>query len=218
MPNLFNNSEVKNPEGLEPVADNTPVVAKASTGAKVVVYASFILILPVIWYIVRRNKFLRMQNDINEAASGIDTQLQKRSDTLNKIVLQVKSYKIHEEKVFEDVAKLRSLTLAGNTATNSQEIESLNNSIFGRLMAVAENYPELKADSLYKELMEETVYLERELAAARRLYNSKVNAFNMQIMTWPDNVVASNMQLSTAPLFQASTKARQDVDMNELGL
>ncbi|MFV8413873.1 LemA family protein [Mycoplasma sp. Sp48II] len=218
MPNLFNNSEVKNPEGLEPVADNTPVVAKASTGAKVVVYASFILILPVIWYIVRRNKFLRMQNDINEAASGIDTQLQKRSDTLNKIVLQVKSYKIHEEKVFEDVAKLRSLTLAGNTAANSQEIESLNNSIFGRLMAVGENYPELKADSLYKELMEETVYLERELAAARRLYNSKVNAFNMQIMTWPDNVVASNMQLSTAPLFQASTKARQDVDMNELGL
>ncbi|MFV8478144.1 LemA family protein [Mycoplasma sp. B6400] len=218
MSNLFNNSEVKNTEGLEPVADNIPVAAKASTGAKVVVYASFIFIIPVIWYIVRRNKFLRMQNEINEAASGIDTQLQKRSDTLNKIVLQVKSYKIHEEKVFEDVAKLRSLTLAGNTAANSQEIESLNNSIFGRLMAVGENYPELKADSLYKELMEETVYLERELAAARRLYNSKVNAFNMQIMTWPDNVVSSNMKLSTAPLFQASTKARQDVDMNELGL
>ncbi|MHA3796158.1 LemA family protein [Mycoplasma sp. HF14] len=218
MSNLFNNSEVKNPQGLEPVADNTPVLAKASTAAKVVVYISFILIIPIIWYIICRNKFLRMQNEINEAASGIDTQLQKRSDTLNKIVLQVKSYKIHEEKVFEDVAKLRSLTLAGNTAANSQEIESLNNSIFGRLMAVGENYPELKADSLYKELMEETVYLEREIAAARRLYNSKANAFNMKIMTWPDNVVSSNMQLSTTPLFQASAKARQDVDMNELGL
>ncbi|MFV8470469.1 LemA family protein [Mycoplasma sp. AA7A] len=218
MSNLFNNSELKNPEGLEPVADNTEVAAKASTPAKVVVYASFIFIIPVIWYIVRRNKFLRMQNEINEAASGIDTQLQKRSDTLNKIVLQVKSYKIHEEKVFEDVAKLRSLTLAGNTAANSEEIESLNNSIFGRLMAVGENYPELKADGLYKELMEETVYLEREIAAARRLYNSKANAFNMQIMTWPDNVVSSNMKLSTVPLFQASAKARKDVDMNELGL
>ncbi|MFV8476054.1 LemA family protein [Mycoplasma sp. VS403A] len=218
MSNLFNNSELKNPEGLEPVADNTEVAAKASTPAKVVVYASFIFIIPVIWYIVRRNKFLRMQNEINEAASGIDTQLQKRSDTLNKIVLQVKSYKIHEEKVFEDVAKLRSLTLSGNTAANSEEIESLNNSIFGRLMAVGENYPELKADGLYKELMEETVYLEREIAAARRLYNSKANAFNMQIMTWPDNVVSSNMKLSTVPLFQASAKARKDVDMNELGL
>ncbi|MFV8483661.1 LemA family protein [Mycoplasma sp. Z473B] len=218
MSNLFNNSELKNPEGLEPVADNTEVAAKASTPAKVVVYASFIFIIPVIWYIVRRNKFLRMQNEINEAASGIDTQLQKRSDTLNKIVLQVKSYKIHEEKVFEEVAKLRSLTLSGNTAANSEEIESLNNSIFGRLMAVGENYPELKADGLYKELMEETVYLEREIAAARRLYNSKANAFNMQIMTWPDNVVSSNMKLSTVPLFQASAKARKDVDMNELGL
>ncbi|MFV8400971.1 LemA family protein [Mycoplasma sp. 005V] len=218
MSNLFNNSEVKNPQGLEPVADNTPVTATASLGGKIVIYASFILIIPLVWYIIRRNNFLRMQNDINEAASGIDTQLQKRSDTLNKIVAQVKSYKIHEEKVFEDVAKLRALTLSGNTAANSQEIESLNNSIFGRLMAVGENYPELKADSLYKELMEETVYLEREIAAARRLYNSKANAFNMQIMTWPDNVVSSNMKLTTVPLFQASAKARLDVNMNDLGL
>ncbi|SJZ52262.1 LemA family protein [Mycoplasmopsis verecunda] len=218
MANLFNNSEIKNPQGLEPVADNTPVKATASTGAKVMVYLSFLLIVPIFLYIIKRNNFLRTQNEINEKASLIDVQLQKRSDTLTKLVAQVKSYKIHEEKVFEDVARLRALTLSGNTAANSNEIESLNNSIFGRLMAVGENYPELKADSMYMNLMDETAYIEREIASARRLYNSTVNAFNMSIMTFPANVVAENMGLSTASLFQASTKARLDVDMNELGL
>ncbi|WLP85842.1 LemA family protein [Mycoplasma seminis] len=218
MSNLFNNANVPAEEGFQPVADNTPKPAVASIGAKIAVYLSFILIIPIFIYISQRNKYLRMQNSINEKASLIDVQLQKRADTLNKLVLQVKSYKIHEEKVFEDVAKLRSLTLSGNAAANSAEIEALNNSIFGRLMAVAENYPELKADGLYRDLMEETTYLEREIAASRRLYNSEANMFNASIMVFPGNVPASSMGLHSVPLFQANAKARADVDMNALGL
>ncbi|QCZ36469.1 LemA family protein [Mycoplasma nasistruthionis] len=216
MANLFDNTTVRNEEGFQPVADNRPVKATASLGAKIFIYASFILIFPIFWYIGKRNAFNRMQNQINNLASGIDVQLQKRSDTLGKLVQQVASYKNFEKEVFSDVAKLRSLTLQGNAIANSQEIDALNNSVFGRVMAVAENYPELKSSSLYMNLMDETTYIEREIAASRRLYNQKVTEFNQEIMVFPSNVPAAASGLSTAPLFQASVKSRQDVDMSIL--
>ncbi|MFL1058689.1 LemA family protein, partial [Mycoplasmopsis synoviae] len=95
-----------------------------------------------------------IQNEINENASLIQIQLAKRADTLTKLVEQVRSYKDFEKETYTEVAKLRNLTSQPSAVENGAEIERLNNSVFGRLMAVAENYTELKASSLYKDLME----------------------------------------------------------------
>ncbi|QGZ97669.1 LemA family protein [Mycoplasma sp. NEAQ87857] len=216
MANLYNQEEVKKPQGTNIEVDNTIVSAKCGTIGKVVWYASWILIIPMIINVVIKNKLMRMQNEVNQAASLIDTQLQKRYDTLNKLVKQVASYKEFEKSTYEQITKLRKLTDSGQTALNSAEIESLNSSVFGRLIAVAENYPDLKSSNLYQQLMEESTYIEREIAAARRLYNSKVQSFNSSLFTWPSNVIACAMCLTTLPYFQASTTAKQDVSMDGL--
>ncbi|MEA4134222.1 LemA family protein [Mycoplasma sp. 2704] len=220
MANLYSHNEEQNQKGFEPTASSVEIAAQASTAAKIFLYIimSIPLFLGWIWYFKRKNSLNRMQNDINNSASSIDVQLQKRNDTLVKLVQQVKSYKIHEAEVFENVTKMRSLAAGGRGIENSAEIENLNQSVFGRLMAISESYPELKASSLYTELMDETTYIEREIAAARRNYNAQANTFNKELFTIPTKIVAANMGLSTVRLFQASSKARKDVDMQELGL
>ncbi|WGI36793.1 LemA family protein [Mesomycoplasma lagogenitalium] len=217
MSNLFNNREYNNPKGLEPAVDNLEKSPNCSVATKVIfwIFGTLLLFAGPIYYLVKRNKFLRIQNEINEAASGIDTQLAKRADTLIKLVDQVKSFKNFEKEILTDVTKMRSL-MGQSGLSNAQELQSLSNSVLGRLIAVSENYPELKSNQLYYELMNQTSYLEREIAASRRLYNSKVTAFNSEIFVWPANIVSSDMKLSTLPLFQASEIQRQDVSMKDL--
>ncbi|QZE12416.1 LemA family protein [Mycoplasma sp. Ms02] len=216
MANLYDHSEQQDPNGFQPKPSNTRIQASAPAFLVVLMYISFILIIPIFWYVSKKNKLVSLQTSTNELASGIDIQLQKRADTLGKLVQQVASYKNFEKSTLENVAKMRTLSYSGNTAEYSEEIESLNKSVFGRLMAISENYPELKANTLYKELMDETTYIEREIAASRRLYNSKANQFNTEILTYFGNVPASAMKLSTLPLYQASVESRKDVDMSVL--
>ncbi|WP_406613452.1 LemA family protein [Mycoplasma corogypsi] len=215
MANLYNQREVTDPQGFNPNVYNVPVNAKCGGFGKEIWYGSFIFIVPIFVHVSMRNALLREQNDINEAASLIDTQLQKRYDTLTKLVAQVKSYKEYEGSIMQEVTRLRSLIGQGSsTISNSREIESLNNSVFGRLMAISENYPELKASNAYEMLMRETTEIEREIAASRRLYNSKVNNFNQKLFIYPNSVAATSLGLSTAPLFAAAEEHKQDVKMD----
>ncbi|AMD81270.1 hypothetical protein MCANPG14_01233 [Mycoplasmopsis canis PG 14] len=217
MANLYNNRENQNPEGFNPFVDNTQINVKTSVLTTVVFWIFGLIIFSGIYFLVKRNKFLRSQNYINEAASSIDVQLAKRSDTLIKLYDVVKSHKEFEKETFSEIAKLRTMQMSGNYSNaQRQELEQLNSSVLGRLIAVSENYPELKSSESYKNLMEQIVYLEREIAAARRLYNSNVTAFNSEIFTLPASVVASSMHLSTFPLFQASNKQREYVSMKNL--
>ncbi|RIV16388.1 LemA family protein [Mycoplasmopsis gallopavonis] len=214
MANIFDQRQERKEESFTPAVDNRPVKAQAGTLGKVVWYGSFIFLIPIISHVSTRNSLLEQQNAIQEAASGIDIQLTKRFDTLSKLYQQVKGYKEMEQSVFEEISRLRNLTNSGNTAANSAEIESLNQNIFSRLIAVVENYPDLKASKLFQELMDETINIEREIAASRRLYNSKVNRFNSQLFTWPSAVIADSLGLETIPLYSASKTQIQDVQMN----
>ncbi|MEE3928409.1 LemA family protein [Mycoplasmopsis ciconiae] len=217
MSNLFNNRENNHPEGFNPSVDNRIIKAQASTAAKIIVFISFILIIPIFWYISTSNKFNRQQNQINEAASNIDIQLTKRSETLTKMFDATKSYIKYEKSVLEDVTKMRSMV--SNLYYESKiearnDLDKLNNSIFGRLIAVSENYPELKADKMFIELSEESAYIEREIAASRRLYNRIVNEYNSDLFVFPKNVVAAQKNLETAALYIASTKQKEDVKLS----
>ncbi|APJ38590.1 LemA family protein [Mycoplasmopsis pullorum] len=219
MANLFDNRTEQDPKGFNPNTDNRPVPAQASGVAKFFYYLFFITIIFIVKHISYLNWFRNKQNEINQAASNIDIQLTKRSETLTKLFETVKGYAKHEKELFESVAEMRSLSGRLNVVDEAQandlrsELTSLNNNVFGRLMMVSENYPELKANTLFQELMEESTYIEREIAASRRLYNSQVTQFNQRLFAFPTNVPASTMRLSTIPLYQASELQRKDVEI-----
>ncbi|WP_426461220.1 LemA family protein [Mycoplasma hafezii] len=212
MANIYDQSQPNRENGFNPTPDIEQRNAKASLGGKIFLYLSFILIIPIIWYIVKNNKLRAQQNKINQLASNIDTQLARRSETLIKLYDTTKGYANFEKSIMTDVTKMRSALLHEQNI-NRNELQELNSSVFGRLFAVAENYPELKASAMFQELAEQAAYLEREIAASRRLYNQEVNEFNTALFVWPSNVVAENAHLRTIELFQASTKQREDVKL-----
>lgn len=214
MSNLYNPKNAGNIEGFEPRIDNDSKKPAVSTAAKVAFWTlgTLFLFIGPIYYISQKNNFMRQQNLINESAGTIEVQLEQRSATLLKLADQVRSYREYEKSILSDITRLRSLK---SNIENAQEIENLNNSLFGRLIAVSENYPELQASKIYQELIEQTSYLERELAAARRLYNSNVNSFNTEIFVFPSSIVASSMNLTTYPMFSTSNQNRQDVSFKD---
>jgi LemA protein len=125
-----------------------------------------------------RNNFMRKQTRINELASGIDVQLKKRRDTLTKLLDATKGYMKYEKSLLTDVTKIRKMNI---TPKNRNEAGGVLDSAFGRLLAVAENYPDLKANNSVIELMDQAAYIEREVSASRRLYNSEVRSFNTSL-------------------------------------
>lgn len=160
------------------------------------------------------NWFKKQQIRINEVAGNIDVNLAKRRDLLVKLLEQTKGYIKHEQTTFALVAKYR-----GNNASKG-EIQQLDGSLskmFSDINIAYEQYPNLKADGVVRELMGSTQYLETEIAAARRLYNSEVGLFNAEIFLYPVKLItAAKMGLSTMALFAASTEQIKDVDMSSI--
>lgn len=210
MSNLFDQrNNQPNPEGYNPRPVNNYVKAQASGGEKFF-YGIFAIGTLGIYPIKLKNRLNAMQNQVNTAASTIDTQVAKRTNIIISLTEAASSYLKHEREIFEEVAKFRGMMgqmQNAASATESAKIgNELNNGLTGfmsRLIAVSENYPDLKADKVVRDLMEQSVYLENEIAAARRLYNTYVNEFNTSITTFPTNVKAAKMNLSTLELFQA---------------
>ncbi len=151
------------------------------------------------------------QSEVNELASGIDVQIKKRRDTLVKLLDATKGYMKHEKSVLSDVTKLRKMTI---NSENRSEVNTRTESALGRLLMVSENYPDLKANESIKELMDQASYLEREIGASRRLYNSSVRQFNQQLFAWPSSVPATELGLATLPYFRASNEDKKDVKLD----
>ncbi|MGY6171870.1 LemA family protein [Candidatus Mycoplasma pogonae] len=216
MPNIYDNQNPHHDaKGFEPLSDNRPVLAQAGALAKTTAVIASILSLGIMPLMIRNN-LLKMQTTINQAAATIDVFLAQRFETLTKLMQSVKSYKEFEKDILTQVTELRSLIGQNRVAENSREIEALNNSVLGRLIAISENYPDLKSSKLYADLMEQVSYQAREIAASRRLYNNYVNEFNTSLLVWPTSAIASFMKLQSKPLYQASQQERQDVSFENL--
>ena len=196
----------KKSEKFNPNVDNTEISSNAHQGGIIITYISFILIIPLILYIVKRNSLVRLQMKINESSSGIDIQLKKRRDTLVKLVNAVKGEMKFEKETLKQITELRS-----NKKKSSQEVLNLTDQIASAINISVEAYPDLKTSNLVQELMKTSTNIELEIAASRRLYNSYVNKFNSDIFVWPGSVVATSMQLKKLPLFVANEQDRQDV-------
>lgn len=197
----------KNNEGFNPTVDNSKKGPKPNPVGKFITYISFILIIPMILYISKRNGLVKLQMKINESASGIDVQLKKRKATLLKLVDATKSSMKYEKTLLNDIVKMRNIK--GSTSTQLSKTDD----IASRVNATFEAYPDLKTTRLIEKMQEASIDIEREIGATRRLYNSYVTKFNSTIFMWPASIPAAAMKLVKFPLFKATEEDKKDVSL-----
>ena len=153
--------------------------------------AAVILGIPLIWFIATYNRFARLGQLVKESWSGVDVELKRRHDLVPNLVATVKGYAQHEKETLELVVAARARAVqAGDALRERVDGESELTRSLGRLIAVAESYPELKADRHYLELQRELSLTEDRIAASRRFYNANVRELNALRIEFPSNLVA----------------------------
>ena len=172
---------------------------------------SFVLLITII---SKYNKMVKYKNKVEESLSLIDIQLKLRFDLIPNLVSTVKGYANHEKQVLTEIIKLRNL--AANSIDEKEKIEYANKLVpkIRQIIAIAENYPDLKADALFRSLMEELVLVEDKIVAARRFYDSNVAEFNTLIAVWPNNIIAKLFGFGKLELFKIDAGERLNVNVN----
>ena len=175
------------------LATQSPVL-----GGILIGIAILLLLLVVFVY----NKLVNYKNKVKESLSLIDIQLKLRFDLIPNLVETVKSYARHEKELFAEIARIRSMAI--DAQNEEEKLEYANKLVpqMKTLVAIAENYPELKANTLFKNLMEQLVDIEDRLVSARRIYSSNVNIYNTSLQVFPQNLVATAFNFTSEPLFQ----------------
>jgi LemA protein len=151
------------------------------------------------------NKLVRLRNTMKSSWSDIDVQCKKRYDLVPNLVETVKGYAAHEKSVFENVTKARSMAMQATTPAEMAKAENMFRDTLKSLFAVAEAYPELKANTNFLQLQSQLQELENSLEAARRYYNAVVRDFNTQIESFPSNLIASTFNFKQGDFFQLET-------------
>ncbi len=148
------------------------------------------------------NKLVRYKNKVKESLALIDIHLKLRFDLIPNLVNTVKGYAKHEEKVFEEIVKLRNQAVKTNN--EEEKLEAANKMLpkLKHILVLAEDYPKLKSDALFKSLMDELSTVEDKLVASRRIYDSNVNAYNTLIQTFPNNMFAFIFGFEKQELFK----------------
>jgi LemA protein len=118
-----------------------------------------------------------------------------------------------EKSLLTDITRLRNVNVTANDANGLVAQDRVSSSALSRLMATFENYPNLKTTDTIRDLMSSADYIEREIAASRRLYNATALQFNQEIQSWPSNVIASSMHLHSFALFAANDEDKKDVSL-----
>jgi LemA protein len=156
------------------------------------------------------NRFVSQKNLIRDAWANIDTELRRRYDLIPNLVETVKGYAAHEREIFEEVARTRSMA-AGATGTPAEQAaaEGPFMAALGKLFAVAENYPDLKANQNFLALQQELANTEDRLQTTRRFYNGNVRDFNRRIQAFPSVILARMFNFTEAEFFEIPDSVRE---------
>ncbi len=168
-----------------------------------------ILLIVVIWFIAAFNGLVRLRNRAQEAYSDIDVQLKRRYDLIPNLVESVKGYMKHEAGVFEKVAQTRSQAMQA-TGTDKAAAENQLSAALKSLFAVAENYPQLKANENFLSLQNELTDTEDKIQAARRFYNGMVRDLNTRIQQFPYNMIAGTFNFKPMEFFGDLSEAEKE--------
>lgn len=170
------------------------------------IFITFILLLIIagVWIY---NRLVRNRNVVSEAWAGIDVQLQKRSELVPNLVQTVKGYARHESSVFEEVTHIRS-TGENRVEDRARQETALSRSL-GRIFALAEDYPDLKANEGFQQLHSSLVEIEDHLQFARRYYNGAVRDNNNLVESFPSNVIAGIFKFKQAEFFEVELSSQR---------
>jgi len=157
------------------------------------------------------NGLVSNKNLTAEGWSGIDVQLRRRADLIPNLIETVKGYAAHEDKLFRDIAELRAKSIAGGTVSEQSAVGQAMTAALGKLFAVAEAYPQLKADANFRDLQDKLAGIEDEIQMARRYYNGAVRNLNTMIESFPSNLVANFFKFQKAEFFEIGDAAAREV-------
>ena len=160
------------------------------------------------------NKFTTQEEAIKAQWAQVQNELQRRSDLIPNLVETVKGYAGHEAAIFKDIADARSRLLAAKSPEETIQAANAQTSALGRLLAVVENYPNLKADAQFSRLMDELAGTENRLVVARMRYNERVQEYNTQRRKFPSNVTAKMFSFKEYPYWEVPAEAKQAPKVN----
>ena len=161
------------------------------------------------------NGLIQSRNKVKNAWSQIDVQLQRRFDLIPNLVESVKGYMAHEEATLTKVTELRTAWANASTVSEKAELDNELSEALKTIMAVSENYPDLKANQNFSELQEELRNTENKISYARQFYNDSVTMYNTKLQVVPTNIVAGMFHFTEEPLFKVdSDEVKQNVKVD----
>ena len=161
------------------------------------------------------NNLVRARQKVKNAWSQIEVQLQRRFDLIPNLVETVKGYMSHESETLEKVTALRSSWVNSNSIEEKANLDNQLSSVLKTIMAVSENYPELKANQNFTELQNTLTETEDKISFSRQFYNDSVTMYNTKLEVFPDNLIASMFNFKAEPLFNVDTdEARKNVKVD----
>jgi len=173
-----------------------------------------VIVVVVLFAITVYNGLISMRQRTNQAFADIDVQLKQRHDLIPNLVETVKGYAAHEKDVLENVTRARAMLQQAGTPGQAAEANNMLTSTLRSLFAVAENYPDLKANQNFLDLQHELADIEEKIAYARQFYNSNVLSYNTKTATFPSVIFAGIFGFKPEEFFQAEEEARQDVKVS----
>jgi len=181
-----------------------------------VILAVFVIavIAVILYFVGLYNRLVTLKNDIDRSFSDIDVLLKQRHDELPKLIETCKGYMQYEQKTLQAVTEARTAFMRASTPAEKAQADNMVSGALKTLFAVAEKYPDLKANTNFMQLQGRITELETKIAAQRGAYNEDVNAFNIRIAQIPANFVAGFMGLQPHALFQVAEADREDVKVS----
>jgi LemA protein len=170
----------------------------------------FVVVGSIGYFLAIYNGLVELKNNIGRSWANVDVLLKQRHDEIPKLVTTCEAYMQHERAVFDRLAEARAGLQTARTVPQRAEAETQIGRALGGILAVAENYPDLKADQGFRALQQRISELENQIADRREYYNDVVTLFNTRIEQIPDSWVADGMHLERADLFKISDSDRED--------
>jgi len=178
-----------------------------------VVALGFLVFVGLGWGVALYNGLVKLKNIVDEAWSGIDVQLKRRYDLIPNVVETVKGYAKHEKETFKKVAELRTSAMSAKGIEEKGKLENQLTNTLKTIFALAENYPELKANVGFVKLQDQLGELETEIQSARRYYNGTVRDFNTKIQLFPANLIAGMLGFKVREFFAANEAEKKNVEV-----
>ena len=175
-----------------------------------------LIILAVLLIIILQmyNSLVKERNKVKQAESGIDVYLNQRFDLIPNFVETVKGYASHESETLEKVTQLRTSWANANTVAEKAELDNQLSGALKTIMAVSENYPDLKANQNFAQLAEELRNTENKISFSRQFYNDTVTMYNTKLQVFPSNIIAGMFNFTARELFKSDDEARKNVKVD----